>query len=64
MTTDGEISYWILCLVRDHPGIEAAKVSEILECDVSPELRELHARGMIETRGGRIWTDCEYWERG
>ncbi len=63
MTPDGEIAHWILYLVRGYPGIEAAKISEILGCEVSPEIRELHTRGRIETKDGRIWTDCDCWER-
>lgn len=56
------IGEWILETIRTHPGIRADELREIFG-DVSPELRRLHAAGMIETSEGRYWTDCECWER-
>ncbi len=64
MTALTEVEYWVLEMIRDHPGIRADELREIFDdADVSPELRRLHAAGLIETSGGAFWTDCECWGR-
>lgn len=63
MTALTEIEHWALEMIRDHPGIRADELRRIFEADVSPELRRLHAAGLIETRDGAFWTDCECWGR-
>lgn len=53
----------ILEMIRKHPGIRSDELRGIFDADISPELRRLHAAGVIEEKGGAYWTDCECWGR-